>query len=93
MEISPENLSEYYNSKTNFKFQHMPKYHLFKNLGIIIDQLHCSSSLPAPPPNPTRKKERKKERMGGNFNSYKLFLGGGVREGRREMIKVTRESV
>jgi len=29
--------------------------------------------------------------MGGNFNSYKKNLGGGVREGRREMIMVTRE--
>jgi hypothetical protein len=31
--------------------------------------------------------------MGGNFNSYKKIWVGGVREGRREMIKAIRESV
>jgi hypothetical protein len=46
-------------------FQKHAKIPSFKNLGIKVDQLHCSSSLPALPPNPTRKKERKKERKDG----------------------------
>jgi len=32
-----QNLSRYHNSITNLKFQHKPKYHLFKNPHIKID--------------------------------------------------------